>query len=69
VRARFDHAGEVHGTKWGCFRYPAYTVEGKVGMEASPATVLGAFLPGATPRDVCTLDFIPTANHYRFRTP
>ena len=38
-------------------------------MEASPATVLGAFLPGATPRDVCTLDFIPTANHYRFRTP
>ncbi len=69
ARARFHHAGEVHGTKWGCFRYPAYAVEGKVSADASPATALGAFIPGAPHRDVCTLDFIPTANYYRFRTP
>jgi hypothetical protein len=69
VRARFDRAGKTHGTQWGRFRYPAYPLEGKVGAEASPATVLGAFLPDGPPRDICTLDFIPTANYYRFRTP
>lgn len=69
VRARFDRAGETHGTQWGRFRYPAYPLEGKVGAEASPASALAAFLPGGPPRDVCTLDFIPTANYYRFRTP
>lgn len=69
VRARFDHDGRVSGTKWGCYRYPSYEAQGKVRPEATPGTVSGVFMAGAALRDVCTLDFIPTRNYYRFRTP
>ncbi len=71
ARARFELAGTVHATQWGCFRTPGYlTYAGdKVKPEQSPVAVLGPLLAGSAPRDVCTLDFIPTANYYRFRTP
>lgn len=69
VRARFDHEGRVNGTKWGCYRSPSYEAQGKVRAEASPGAVLGVLIAGTAPRDVCTLDFIPTSNYYRFRTP
>jgi hypothetical protein len=56
----------VDGTKWGYFRTPNYTSRGddKVKPEPSPAVVLGAVTAGVAPRDVCTLDFIPTSNYY-----
>ena len=69
IRARFDHSGQVNGTKWGCFRSPSYEAHGSVKAEASPVTVVGALIAGSTPRDICTLDFIPSSNYYRFRTP
>jgi len=71
ARARFDLAGRVHGTKWGYFRSPNYMVSGgdRIKPGASPAAVVGPFLAGAAPRDVCTLDFIPVSNYYRFKTP
>jgi hypothetical protein len=70
ARARFDMAGRVHGTKWGYYRSPNYMVSGdRIKPDASPASVLGPFLAGAAPRDVCTLDFIPVSNYYRFQTP
>ena len=71
ARARFDLEGKVHATKWGYFRTPNYALYGddKIKPESSPASVVGAFTAGMTPRDVCTLDFIPTKNYYRFQTP
>jgi len=72
ARARFGLAGAVRGTKWGYFRVPSYETSGmhsKVKPELSPAAVLGPFLAGAAPRDVCTLDFVPTSNYYRFQIP
>lgn len=72
ARARFGLAGAVRGTKWGDFRVPSFETSGmdsKVKPELSPAADLGPFLAGTAPRDVCTLDFIPTSNYYRFRTP
>jgi hypothetical protein len=62
----------VRGTKWGYYRLPAYLVSdagNPVKPEPSAGAVLGPFLAGAAPRDACTLDFIPTANYYRFQTP
>ncbi len=69
VRARFDLAGEVHGTKWGCFRYPLYIADGKVYPDASPVILMAFFKEMPLTRDVCTMDFIPTANYYRFQIP
>jgi len=71
ARARFDLAGTVQATRWACFRTPAYQTyaSDKVKPEQSPAAVLGPLLAGSAPRDVCTLDFIPTANYYRFQIP
>lgn len=69
ARARFDLAGGVHATKWGYFQTPMYDARDKVKAAASPGVILGVFLAGSAPRDVCTLDFIPTSNYYRFRTP
>jgi hypothetical protein len=70
ARARFDLGKRVQGTKWGYFRTPAYQARGKVKPDASPAVLVGAATgSAAAPRDVCTLDFIPTANYYRFQTP
>jgi len=71
ARARFELDGTIHATRWGCFRTPGYLTyaSDKVKPERSPAAVLGPLLAGTAPRDVCTLDFIPTGNYYRFQTP
>ena len=72
ARARFDLAGAVHSTKWGCFRAPYYlagSIRDRIKPDPSPGAVIGPFLAGVAPRDVCTLDFIPTRNYYRFQTP
>jgi hypothetical protein len=63
VRARFDDQGAA-ATRWGAFRKPYAaaaglgTVRPRGGAEAL-----------AMVRDPCSLDFIPEANYYRFRTP
>jgi hypothetical protein len=44
---------------------PNYTEGGKVKDEPSPST----FFTPVPYRDACGLDFIPTANYYRFQTP
>ena len=69
ARARFDLGGRVHSTKWGYFRTPNYVTRGKVKPQPSPAVVIQAGIAGQAVRDVCTLDFIPTSNYYRFKTP
>ncbi|HKK05102.1 MAG TPA: hypothetical protein VKA50_04570 [Gammaproteobacteria bacterium] len=71
ARARFDLGGQPRATQWGYFRTPYYLVSGadEVKPKSSPATVVGAMTVGAAPRDPCTLDFIPTANYYRFEVP
>lgn len=68
-RARFDLDGRTHATRWGCFRTPYYETSSKVKAESSPGAILGVLIAGGAPRDVCTLDFIPLNNYYRFRTP
>lgn len=69
ARARFNLGGNTHSTKWGYFRTPNYVTRGKVKPLPSPAVIIGAVAAGMAVRDVCTLDFIPTANYYRFQTP
>ena len=69
ARARFDLGGSTHSTKWGYFRTPNYKTRGKVKPQPSPAVIIGAVTAGIAVRDVCTLDFIPTNNYYRFQTP
>jgi hypothetical protein len=69
ARARFNLGGRTHSTKWGYFRTPNYVTRGKVKPQPSPAVIIGAVTAGIAVRDVCTLDFIPTINYYRFQTP
>ena len=69
ARARFDSGGSTHSTKWGYFRAPNYVTRGKVKPPPSPAVIIQAGMAGIAVRDVCTLDFIPTINYYRFQTP
>jgi hypothetical protein len=67
IRARFDVNGQTHSTRWGCYREPGYSTDKHVKMEARHSFQM--LLSYQTFRDVCTLDFIPTANYYRFKTP
>jgi len=64
-RARFDFAGEIRATRWSAYRIPYYDVRGikLLKPQATPAIAAGYL------RDPCNLDFIPTANYYRFATP
>jgi hypothetical protein len=67
IRARFEVNGRTQAIRWGCYRTPMYDVAGSskhIKPQASPSVLLGGFL-----RDPCNLDFIPTANYYRFQTP
>jgi hypothetical protein len=65
VRARFDVRGETRATRWSAYRIPYYDVHGnkQIKPQATPAIAVGNL------RDPCNLDFIPTANYYRFKTP
>lgn len=72
VRARFLQDGIPRATSWSYFRTPYYSVSA-VGPIKPVSDVTGfvtTLLPvGGIMRDPCTLDFIPEANYYRFRTP
>jgi hypothetical protein len=71
IRARFDVNGKTRATRWGCYRAPMVDVMGThIKPPASPATMVGVIAtPGGAYRDPCTMDFIPTALYYRFKTP
>ena len=65
TRARFDIGGNIRATRWSAYRIPYYDVRGikQLKPQATPAIAAGYL------RDPCNLDFIPTANYYRFATP
>ena len=65
ARARFDIAGQTRATRWSAYHIPYYNVRGVKQLlpQATPSIAVGDL------RDPCNLDFIPTANYYRFQTP
>lgn len=69
IRARFDVNGTTRSTRWGCHRVPNYLTDKHIKMEARSSFQLLVPTYYGPIRDVCTLDFIPTANYYRFKTP
>jgi hypothetical protein len=69
VRARFELSGAPRATRWGYFRAPGYSTDGKTRPQVSPAAAVGLLTGAGGSRDPCTLDFIPTSNYYRFETP
>lgn len=69
ARSRFNLRGSTYSTKWGYFRTPNYVTRGKVKPQPSPSVIIQAGIAGIAVRDVCTLDFIPTINYYRFQIP
>lgn len=68
IRARFDVNGKTRSTRWSCYLEPSYSTDKHIKMEARHSFQM-LFPSYQTFRDVCTMDFIPTANYYRFKTP
>ena len=65
IRARFDVNGKTRATRWGCYRTPNYSV----GNTHVKPQVIGFPMVAEDFRDPCTMNFIPTALYYRFKTP